>query len=218
MPLIEKPISIVVGGKKRKGMRAHTFIGSYDKGMLKKALSLKIESKIKEGKLYINTTVENIGAGHKVPGSGPIRNVILKIDVADKKGNLLKYIGSKKGRLPPLAGFGNRKTKKRDSNDWAGMPGKMYAKVYRSKPIPKMGNKPMVGVGGFAAEAVVFDTTLAPKVPDKAKFVYQMQKNTGDIKITARLVYRDAFKPLSDKKGWKLSQREMLTVTKIIKR
>jgi len=195
--------------------RAHTFVGSHDKGMLQKALTLDVKSIVKDGKLIIKTTVENVGAAHKVPGSGPIRNVILKIDVTDKNGKPLKYVGSKRGRLPPLAGFGNPKTKKRGPNDWAGMPGKMYAKVYKSKPIPKMGNKPMVGVGGFLADSVLFDTTLKFLVPDHAQFEYALPANAQGIKIKARIVYRDAFKPLSDRKGWKLAQREMITVNKI---
>ncbi|BAS68358.1 multiheme c-type cytochrome [Bathymodiolus septemdierum thioautotrophic gill symbiont] len=195
--------------------RAHTFVGAHDTEMLKKALTLEVKPEVKNGKLIVNTTVENVGAGHKVPGSGPIRNVILKIEVTDVDGKILNYIGDKRGLLPPLAGFGNPKTKKRGPNDWAGKPGKMYAKVYKSKPIAKMGNRSMVGVGGFLADAVVFDTALKPREPDHAKFVYALPKNTKSIKIKARIVYRDAFKPLSDKKGWKLAQREMITVNKI---
>lgn len=218
MPLIEGEVQVAVGGPKRSGMRAHTFIGANDAGMLRKALDLQVGTQVADGKLIVSTTVENVGAGHKVPGSGPIRNVILKVDVLDANGKPLKYVGDKRGRLPPLAGFGNPKTKKRDANDWAGMPGKMYAKVYRSKPIPKMGNKPMVGVGGFAAEAVVFDTTLKPREPDHSKFIFALPKGgTKGISVKARLVYRGAFKPLSDRKGWKLDQREMTMVKTSIK-
>ena len=211
MPLLEGKQEIAVGVPEREGMRSHTFIGAHDQGMLAKALSLKLDGKLSDGKLVVTSIVENVGAGHKVPGSGPIRNVILKIDVTDKDGHPLKYAGDKRGLLPPLAGFGNPKTHQRDDNDWAGLPGKMYAKVYRSKPIPKMGNKPMVGVGGFAADAVVFDTALKPKEPDQARFTFEAPEGKGPYTIKARLVYRDAFKPLSDRKGWKLQQREMVS-------
>jgi len=217
MPLIDKPVLLadtVTDRPMRSGTRTHTFIGAHDADMLRKTLTLEVKPIVENGKLIVNTTVENVGAGHKVPGSGPIRNVILKIDVLDANGKPLKYIGDKQGRLPPLAGFGNPKTGQRDANDWAGMPGKMYAKVYKSKPIPKMGNKPMVGVGGFAADALVFDTTLKPREPDHGRYVFELpQGNAKGIRITTRLVYRDAFKPLSDRKRWKLAQREMLSKT-----
>lgn len=198
----------------RENVRAHTFVGAHDDTMLKKALTLDIKPMVKGGKLIVQTTVENVGAAHKVPGSGPIRNVILKLEVTDENGKPLAYIGDKRGRLPPLAGFGNPKTKKRDLDDWAGMPGKMYAKVYKSRPIPKMGNKPMVGVGGFLADTVLFDTALKFKEPDHAQFKYELPKDAKGINIKARIVYRDAFKPLSDRKKWKLAQRDMITVTK----
>ncbi len=221
MPLIEGEATAAVGGPKRTGLRRHTFVGSYDSAMLKKALSLKVDTQIVENKLIVNTTVENIGAGHKVPGSGPIRNVILKIDVTDEQGHVLTYVGDKKGLLPPLAGFGNPVTKKRDANDWAGMPGKMYAKAYKSAPMPKTG-KVLAGVGGFLAESIAFDTTLKVKEPDHATFEFRLPKessgkdSTRKINIHARLIYRDAFKPVSDKKGWKLEQRPMLDITKTV--
>jgi len=207
MPLIKEPTSVALGAPKRKGMRKHTFVGSYDLDMLKKALSLDLTTNVADGKLTVKTVVTNVGAGHKVPGSGPIRNVILKIEATDDAGKPLKFIGDKRATLPPLAGFGHPKTKVKGPNDWVGLPGKMYAKVYKSKVIPKFG-KPMFGVGGFLADAVVFDTAIKPKESDTMKFAFALP-NAGKIHIKARLVYRDSFKPLSDMKGWKLEQRPM---------
>ncbi|BAO44915.1 multiheme c-type cytochrome [Thiolapillus brandeum] len=220
MPSIEKAVLLAdtaTDRPKRTGTRSHTFVGSHDPGMLRKALSLKVDAISNNGVLEVNTIVENIGAGHKVPGSGPIRNVILKIDVTDANGAPLKYIGSKDGLLGPLAGFADPKTKRTDSNDWAGMPGKMYAKAYASKPVPSMGNKPMIGVGGFAADKVLFDTALKPFEPDHAKFKFKLpMTGSKGIQIKARLVYRDAFKPLADSKHWKLGQRDMVSITKVL--
>ena len=214
MPLIDEAVEAAVGAPKRKGLRRHTFVGSYDPAMLKKALTLGLDSEKAGDKLIVKTTVTNVGAGHKVPGSGPIRNVILKIDVTDDAGKPLKFVGDKRATLPPLAGFGNPKTKQKGPNDWAGMPGKIYAKVYKSKVIPKLG-KAMVGVGGFLADSVLFDTALAPKQADSMKFTFALPENSkGKIHIKAQLVYRDAFKPLSDMKGWKLQQRPMVDASK----
>jgi hypothetical protein len=207
MPLIEGETIAAIGGPKRKGMRKHTFVGAYDLGMLKKALSLDLSTEKTDGKLIVKTIVTNVGAGHKVPGSGPIRNVILKIEATDDEGKPLKFAGDKRATLPPLAGFGNPKTKVKGPNDWIGLPGKMYAKAYKSKVIPKMG-KAMVGVGGFLADSVLFDTAIKPKESDTMKFAFELPSK-GKVHIKARLVYRDAFKPLSDMKGWKLEQRPM---------
>ena len=53
MPLIEGEVASAIGGPKRKGLRRHTFVGSYDPAMLKKALSLNVDSKISANKLII---------------------------------------------------------------------------------------------------------------------------------------------------------------------
>ncbi|HHK74332.1 MAG TPA: hypothetical protein ENJ57_04105 [Rhizobiales bacterium] len=179
--------------------------------MRKKALSLDVKAKIKDGKLLVMTTVENVGAGHTVPASSPIRNVILKVDVTGPDGKPLAYAGGKKGRLPPLAGFGNPKTGKRGPGDWAGMPGKIYAKVYQSKVVPKLG-RPLVGVGGFAADKVLFNTLLQPKAPDHAEFAFDMTGVKGKLLVKTRLVYRWAFKPIADKKGWNMQDLAMRSV------
>ncbi|HHS88856.1 MAG TPA: hypothetical protein ENJ26_00635 [Rhodobacteraceae bacterium] len=216
MPLHEEAVELAVGGPKRKGVRAHTFVGAHDPKMLEKALTLDVKSRVEGDELVVTTTVENVGAGHKVPGAGPIRNVILKIDALDANGKPLQYAGDKKGLLPPLAGMGNPKTKKRDAQDWAGMPGKMYAKVYKTKVIPKLG-RAMVGVGGFAAQELAFDTCLKPKEPDTMTFRFKLPKGADKAQVKAKLVYRWAFKPLADRKGWKLEDRPMRSVSQEVK-
>ena len=216
MPLHKEKVELATGGPKREGVRAHTFIGAHDPGMLAKALSLNLKTRIEGNELVVSTTVENVGAGHKVPGSGPIRNVILKIDARGTDGKSLTYSGKPQGLLPPLAGMGKPRTKKRDAQDWAGLPGKMYAKAYKSKVIPKLGHA-MVGVGGFAADSVAFDTALKPKEPDSMEFRFKLPASGDVAKIDARLVYRWAFKPLADKKGWKLEDRPMRSASVEVK-
>lgn len=207
MPLHEKPMEVGLSGPLREGVRAHTFIGARDPDMLKKALTLKtLLERNADGKLVVRATVENVGAGHKVPGSGPIRNVILKVDAWDQDGNPLTFAGPDSARLPPLAGMGNPQTKARDANDWAGMPGKMYAKVFASRPNPQTG-KPMLGVGGFAADTIAFDTALLPREPDTTEYQFELPAGVKSVKVRTRLVYRWAFKPIIDRKGWDLDSR-----------
>lgn len=210
MPLHEGKVELVAGGPLREGVRAHTFIGASDKGLLQKALTLKLQTRVVGNELVVTTTVENVGAGHHVPGSGPIRNVILKVDATLPDGRVLQYTGDPKELLPPLAGMGNPKTGKRDALDWAGLPGRMYAKVYQSAVMPN--GKKMIGVGGFAADSIFFDTTLKPLVPDTAEFRFALPdsaKGQGKVRVKAALSYRWVFKPLADSKGWLLDYRPM---------
>ena len=77
-----------------------------------------------------------------------------------------------------------------------------------SKVVPKLG-RPMVDVGGFAADKTLFNTLLQPKVPDHAKFVFKLPDSAAKANVTARLVYRWAFKPIADRKGWKMDDLPM---------
>ncbi len=208
MPLIPGKARAAEDAPLREGLRHHVFIGARDAEMRKKALRLELKGHIENGRLVVDTVVENVSAAHTVPASAPIRNVILKIDAVDENGRPLPWAGGKKGLLPPLAGMGNPKTGEKGPRDWAGLPGKMYAKVYRSPVIPKLG-RPLVGVGGFAAEAEVFNTLLHYKKPDHARFVFQVPDGVKTVKVKARLVYRWAYKPLADHKGWNMPDLPM---------
>ncbi len=208
MPLIPGKARAAEDAPLREGLRRHTFIGARNAELRKKALRLDLKGHVEDGDLVVDTVVENVGAAHMVPASAPIRNVILKIDAMDENGKPLPWAGGKKGLLPPLAGFGNPKTKQRGPRDWAGLPGKMYAKVYRSTVIPKLG-RPLIGVGGFAAEAEVFNTLLHYKKPDHARFVFRLPEGVKKVRVKARLVYRWAYKPLADRKGWDMPDLPM---------
>ena len=209
MPLHTEAVEVAVGQPKRSGVRSHVFPGSHDKGLLEKALDLKLDAAIADGMVVVNTRVENVGAGHRVPGSGPIRHVLLKIDVTDETGKPLPYAGEPKGLLPPLAGMGNPQTRERGPLDWAGMPGRFYGKVLASEVDPRTGQRRM-GVGGFDAEIIALDTTLEPRKPDAGEFRFRLDPAyKGRITVNARLVYRWAYKPLADSKGWKLEDRPM---------
>ncbi len=216
MPLLPGKQEVSTGFPAREGVRAHSFPGARDAGMLKKAVDLTLESRIENGVLVVATRAENIGAAHPVPGSGPIRNVILKVDVLDAAGRPLKYIGDQKNLLPPLAGMGNPQTKQRDAQDWAGMPGRFYSRVL--KGVNPMSKQMTMGVPGFIADEVAFDTSLKPGQPDLAEFRFALPERAADaITVKARLVYRWTFKPMADRKQWALEDRPMREVTQTVK-
>ncbi len=74
----------------------------------------------------------------------------------------------------------------------------------------------MIGVGGFAADTILFDTTLKPFEPDVAEYRFALPQGKGNIEIKAGLTYRWAFKPLADSKGWSLDYRSMREVSKTV--
>jgi len=216
MPLLPGKQEVAAGFPPRERVRAHTFVGARDPEMLRKAVDLKMETRIENGVLVVKTRAVNIGAAHPVPGSGPIRNVILKIDALDAVGQPLKFVGDEKLLLPPLAGMGNPQTKQRDAQDWAGMPGRFYSKVLKGVN-PKTGQMGM-GVPGFVADGIAFDSTLKPGQPDVAEFRFALPAGqAGAVSVKAKLVYRWTYKPMADRKQWALEDRPMRELTRSVK-
>lgn len=217
MPLLPGKQEIAVGAPKRYGARAHTFVGAHDPATLQSSVTLDLNTRIVGDELVVNTVVENVGAGHSIPGSGPIRAVLLKIDAFDADGNLLDYSGDKNGLLHPLAGMGNPKTGERGPQDWGMMPGKFYGKPLQSAPDPQTGQV-RLGVGGFQAEKIAFDTTLKPFTPDRGEFRFKLPAGKAPVKVVARLVYRWATIGLANAKGWKVEDRPMKVVSRTVER
>lgn len=210
MPLHPAPVEVATGFPPREAVRSHAFPGARDAAMLQRAVDLKLDARVDGGELIVTTRVENVGAAHPVPGSGPIRNVILKVDATDAKGRPLAFVGDPKLLLPPLAGTGNPQTKQRDAQDWAGLPGRFYSKVLKGIN-PKTGQL-QVGVPGFVADEVAFDTTLKPGQPDVAAFRFALPPATDGsdvVDVRARLVYRWTYKPMADRKLWTIDDRPM---------
>jgi hypothetical protein len=215
MPALPGKQEVALQSPKRAGTRAHSFVGAHDPQTLQGAVTLDVGTRVEGDTLVVSTVAENVGAGHNVPGSGPIRAVLLKIEAWDAQGRQLSYVGGKEGLLHPMAGMGNPKTGERGPQHWGGMPGRMYAKPLQSPPDPATGQA-RLGVGGFAAERIAFDTTLSYRQPDKAEFRFRLPEGSAPVKVQAKMVYRWAFIGLADAKGWKVEDRLMRVVVREI--
>ncbi|MDQ6960238.1 MAG: hypothetical protein Q9M27_04345 [Mariprofundaceae bacterium] len=166
------------------------FHGGHDAVMVRKAATLKASVKQTGDELLVNVDVTNSGAGHTFPGAATLRNVILVVDVMDDTGKRLAHTGSKKELLPPLADMG------KSPRDFGGHAGAMFARPFATKS----GKAP---TGGFNADHALFDTRIRPGETAKRTFHFK-KPSSGYAKVRVRLIYRWAFKPLVDKKGWKM--------------
>ena len=217
MPALPGKQEVAVQSPKLDGPLAQTFVGAHHPEILKNSVTLNLSTRIEGDTLVVGTVAENVGAGHNIPGSGPIRAVLLKVEAWDAEGKSLTYVGDKNGLLHPLAGMGNPKTGVRGPQHWGGLPGRLYAKPLQSPPEPPSG-QPRLGVGGFAAERIAFDTTLRYRQPDQAEFRFQLPSGSAPVRVQAQMVYRWAFIGLADAKGWKVEDRLMRVVHREVKR
>lgn len=198
MPTGGKDRPVAVGGKVRKAgtIRRHLFHGGHSRDMLVKAATLKLDAHKEGGELVVDAAVTNSGAGHTLPGGATLRNIILVVEARDRTGHLLKHLGGRQEKLPPLAGVGDT------PRDLSGRPGKMFARPF----VTKTG---MVPAGGFNADHELFNTRIPPRETDHSRFHFSLPEN-GAVTVDARLIYRWTFKPMADKKGWALDDIEML--------
>jgi len=192
MPTGGKDRPIAIGGPVRSGslIHRHFFHGGHNSDMVKKAATMKTTVSREGDALMVNVDVTNSGAGHTFPGAATLRNVLLVVDAVDDAGKPLAHTGSKKELLPPLAGMGT------SLRDFGGHVGSMFARPFATKT----GKAP---TGGFNADHALFDTRIYPG--KTAHRVFHFAKPaSGHAKVRVRLIYRWAFKPLVDRKGWKM--------------
>jgi len=192
MPTGGKDRRIAIGGPVRPGsmIHRHFFHGGHNAEMVKKAATMDVKASIDNGALVVNVDVTNSGAGHTFPGAATLRNVLLVVDAVDAKGEPLEHTGNKKELLPPLAGVG------KSARDFGGHVGAMFARPFATKS----GKAP---TGGFNADHALFDTRIYPGQTAHRIFHF-VKPNLRHAKVRVRLIYRWAFKPLVDKKGWKM--------------
>ncbi len=80
-----KPGEVAVGAGERHTVHPHGLLG--DGGALrKKALSLSLKVRAEGQKRWVDATVENREAGHKVPTGVPGRRVVLEVQALDARG------------------------------------------------------------------------------------------------------------------------------------
>lgn len=171
-------------------IRAHEIQGT-SAPYLENAASLALSASAGEGSVAVDVTVANDKTGHHVPTGVTIRNMILVVEAlrADT-GEALEHTGSQK--IHELGGVGDAA-----KGYWAGLPGKLYAKVNHDA----QGNGPT-----FFTDAVgiTFDTRIPALQSDMTHYTFAapVGEKSGKIRVRARLIYRRAWRSLVDAKGW----------------
>lgn len=166
-------------------IHSHEFYGTTPM-YLENAVELKLRATLKQGRVRVQVDLTNVGAGHAVPTGSDFRNLILLVTAIDKNGNDLSYHGP--SYVHRLAGLGNPKR-----GNYGGQPGKLYAKINTSGTANAI----------FFSEATAIhsDNRLLPLQTDTTQYFFKAPP-TGDIIVRAKLLYRRAWKYLTDVKDW----------------
>lgn len=186
------------GGIKRDPMtiHAHTFPGAASVELLRSAVTLTAEARIEGNRLVVGVAVTNDQTGHHVPTDSPMRHLILLVEARNENGRLLQQVDGP--MVPEWGGIGDPAV-----GNFAGLPGKAFAKVLEEL---------WTGVSPTGAywnhTRLVSDNRLAAFATDRSEYAFAAPP-TGRLRVEVTLLYRRAFKALSEQKGWFDSDIEM---------
>ena len=132
--------------------------------------------------------IRNSGTGHHVPSGVTVRNMILLVDARiEESGSPLPYTG--KQVIHELGGVGDPAL-----GYFAGLPGKLFAKVNHDSA----GASPTFYTD---ATGIVFDNRIPALATDTTRYTFA-KPEAGTVHLSARLLYRRAWRALVDAKGW----------------
>lgn len=182
-------------------VRRHDFPGATPE-LLKDAATLSVEGDVESGVLTVTVGVKNVNVGHNLPSGIAIRNMLLLVTPVRANGDTLRYLGTE--RVPDYGGSGPV-----SAGNYAGYPGRGFALVFADQ----LGRR---NVMDWQAVKIVTDTRIKPKATDTSVYRFAMPPNSGKMTIQTRLIYRRAYKPLADIKGWKLDDITVASDTTVI--
>jgi hypothetical protein len=168
---------------------SHLQPGAANVELLQNTVSMTVSARQVVDRLRVTVTITNTSAGHHVPTDFPARNMILVVAATDGQGQALPLQSGP--TVPNWGGVGP------DPNDYAGRPGKGYAKILKDVASGEL------PVASYWKQALIErDNRLAAFETDATTYDFLVPEEGGDIEVEARLIYRRAFKPLAEAKGW----------------
>lgn len=185
---------------------SHGFSGVTDRAFMAEAIDLAVQTEQQAEALQITITLKNLKAGHHYPSGNPMRNMILLVDAIDSQSRPLTLLEGEK--VPGWGGSGAV-----EDGNYAGLPGKGFAKVLR-EPAPYPGQRqhfrPEYPAPHWRPAVIESDNRIPAKGSDVSTYRYRLPAGLhGPIRITARLIYRRAYKKWLDSKGFTSEEMEI---------
>ncbi len=192
------------GGPDRPGAdrRVHTFLGSNEQTLRDNLQLTTSAEEIAGGRLRVTAAVDNFGAGHSFPTGISVRNAILLVEATIDGLPLVQVAG------PTVPWWADDLVPGRQPGDFAGFAGKGFAKVLEGRIN---GQGPVVRPVLFIDAEGVAENTLIPSGAVDAtavEFAIPQSAVAGDVvEVTARLLWRRAWRSVAVTKGWQTDAR-----------
>lgn len=195
--LDDKPLCIFSPADRPANQRRqHVFVGSTP-DMLQNNIALTLTAQETPGRVRVVAEVDNFGAGHSFPTGVSIRNAILLVSAVLDGQPLTQVSG------PTVPFWGSDDVPGDQPGDFAGFPGKGFAKVLEGRIN---GQGPTVRPVLFIdAEGVFSDTLIPSGAVDTTTIEFELPPGVPQgavVTLEARLLYRRTFRAIQESKGW----------------
>jgi len=193
-------------------LASHLDLGVKDPEFMQKTVAMTVTAQISGTHLAVDVAITNIFAGHHVPTDYPGRNMILLVEATDAQGHALPLASGP--AVPEWGGAGSR------PDDYAGRPGKGYAKVLRDRVT---GEYPVVSY--WKQAFIQSDNRIPAGATDWSHYEFEVAaplrgirtvrplagEGSGQglqVRVEATLLFRRLFIAQAREKGW--SQPDIL--------
>ncbi len=170
-------------------IHAHTFPGASSQPLLQNALTMQVDAKRQDSQLNVTVKLTNDKTGHDVPSDSPLRHLILLVEATSANGKRLTLLQGEK--VPTWGGVGDP-----NKGYYAGLPGKAFAKV-----LAELWTEVSPTGAYWNPTRLVSDNRLAPYASDTSRYVFRLPAQ-NEATVRVRLIYRRAYRTLSDQKKW----------------
>jgi nitrate/TMAO reductase-like tetraheme cytochrome c subunit len=168
---------------------SHLMTGASDVTLLEHTAALTLDVWREGREVRVMTVVTNDRAGHHIPTDHPARNILLVVSATGLDG---KPLAMRWGDLVPAWGGEGEA-----AEDYAGRPGRGYAKI-----LEEMWTEISPTAAYWNPTVLREDTRIPALASDVANWGFEEPGIGGPVKVTARLIFRRAFRSLMKQKGW----------------
>lgn len=172
---------------------SHALLGIADEGFMREAVALSAKVEVAAGRLRVTVVVNNAKAGHHIPTGSPMRNMVLRVDARGANGRRLALLDGE--TIPAWAGTGPEA----DGN-YAGLPGKGYAKVLKRWPEYRSDNRslvlgPLYPSPFWRPSVLDYDNRIPAEATDTSAYSFKLPEDSAKpVSVSVRLIYRKTFK------------------------
>ena len=176
-------------------LASHLDLGVKDAPFMQQTVSMTVQAEAWGSTIDVTVAITNVFAGHHVPTDYPGRNMLLVVKATDGEGDELPQLSGPV--VPDWGGVGS------GEGDYAGRPGKGYAKVLRDA---QSGERPVVNY--WKQTFIDSDNRIPAGAVDVSHYRFAVpvpdfgSPDAGEVQVEANLWFRRLFIEQARDKGW----------------